>query len=128
MSDFRTEVQTLAERKDLTAAHNLPPVDLTRKIKPNDGVYAIGTILKRDGSGVYSRWVQGTDAVALAVGVFAHHYDVDTAKQTSALVREFGPVAKVALVAATAADGSTTAEPAAAVLDSLSDARRIFAL
>ncbi len=127
MSIFKTDVQTLAEGSNLTAAHDLPPVDLTRKLAAATGIYVNGIILKRDGAGIYSRWVQGTDAVGLAVGVFAHHYDVDTATQTTALVRDFGPVAKVALVAATNALGTTTAAPSVAVLDALAE-RKIYAL
>lgn len=109
----------------LTAAHNLPPVDLTKKFAVA-GTVKVGTILKQS-NGTYSRWVQGTDNANLIAGVYAGAEDLDTARADIGLVRVFGPIRRDALVAATAADGSTTAAPNAAALAALEE-RRIYAL
>jgi len=127
MSDFKTTLTTHSER-NINTGHNKPDVDLVKPLKADDGVYVLGTLLK-DGTagdaGKKVRWVQGTDSADLVTGVFVHHQDVDTAEQTSALVRVEGTVAVHGLVAATAADGSATAAPNAAALSQL-EALRIY--
>lgn len=129
MSDFQTEIRTTTEGS-LQAAHPLPTVDLSKKLKADDGTYTLGTLLKEGAAadaGTLVRWVQGADAAGAIAGVFAHHQDLDTAKQSVGLVRVFGPVAKAGLVAATAADGSATAAPNQEALDAL-EALSIYAL
>lgn len=125
MSDFKYPLVEHTER-NIDTAHNKPDVDLTKPFKAADGVYVLGTLLKTV-AGKQERWVQGTDAVGLITGVYVHHQDIDTAKMAAALVRVEGTVARVGLVAATAANGSTTAAPTQAALDAL-EARQIYAL
>lgn len=110
----------------INAAHEVKPMDRTKAFKADDGVYAAGTLLKTVG-GDRERWVQGTDAVGLITGIYVGPAPLDTARQAVGLVRLFGPVRKPALVAATAADGSTTADPTDAALDAL-EALNIWAL
>ena len=125
MNGVRYE-QTDDYEAGINAAHNLPVVDLTKPFKADNGEVPAGTILKLT-AGEHERWVQRTDAVGLIVGVAAQASPVDTATQGHALVRVFGPVRKVALIAATAADGSAAEAPNDAALAAL-EALNIYAL
>ncbi len=114
----------------INAAHNLPHVDLLKEFKADVGEVPAGTLLKDGTSGDAGkklRWVQGTDAANLITGVAAQASPVDTAAQSHALVRVFGPVRKAALIAATEADGSETEAPSDAAIAQL-EALNIYAL
>jgi hypothetical protein len=129
MASFKDTLLTYGERS-INAGHNKANVDLSLKLKADNGVYVLGTILK-DGTGADAgtlvRWVQGTDADNLVRAVLVDHEDVDTAKRAVAVCRVEGTVARTGLVAATAADGSTTAAPTETALAALRE-RRIYAL
>ena len=118
--------QTDSYEEGLNAAHNLPYVDLTKAYKADNGEIPAGTLLKLT-AGEHERWVQGTDAAGLIVGVAAQASPIDTARQAVGLVRVFGPVRKAKLVAATAADGSASEAPNDAALAAL-EALNIYAL
>jgi len=63
------------------------------------------------GVGQYEPWIQGTDPISEIAGVYVGVEDLDTSKRDAAIVRRFGPVRESALIAWTAANGSSTADP-----------------
>lgn len=84
-------------------------------------------LVSRNPAGTFEPWIQGTDHPDLIAGIMAGSQTLDTDTNEVGLVRVFGPVRKDTLVAWTAADGSTTADPNAAALAELASTL-IFAL
>ena len=117
--------QSYNEFESINAAHNLPYVDRPKTFAAALTI-APGTLLK-DSGGDKTPWIQGVDAATLITGVYSGPAEIDTDDDTIALVRIFGPIRKAKLIAWTAADGSTTADPSAAAIAQL-ESMHIFAL
>lgn len=115
----------ITDSSDVTSVFSVTGADEVTQASGNYSADELVFVFERLAQGAYRPWIQGTDHPALIEGILSHAQDIDTGSTTIALVRLFGPVNSKKLIAWTAADGSTTADPAAAALAQL-EARHIF--